>query len=363
MKNLRFMIPILVIAMLLTGCSLSKPDSVVKKFNDAMKVYDIETMKECVISGGEDIDEVKDVLSGEESSDSSEAETFSVFADFLREQGKKMKYSVTDTNVEGDTGYVTVKYNYVDASPVVTSFIGEYFTQAFALAFSGASDDAMNDLAESIFNEKKDSVACKDAELELTYVCSKKDGEWKIDTIPEEAINVMVCNMNTAFDGFKNEDGSTSDADQPDQGMSPDVPEEEEFVWSDVKAGNTVELATIKITVNGAEEATKLEDDFSSTDAQAGTKFVLVSVTIENITKEGFTFSSGDVPLYDNQERQYTVMSDAFWYVSDALTYEDLSPNIPVTGYFVYNVPTDSEDYYLSISKAGTNEAYRLYTK
>ena len=44
-------------------------------------------------------------------------------------------------------------------------------------------------------------------------------------------------------------------------------------------------------------------------------------------------------------------------------TYTDLAPNIAKSGVFVYNVPADSVDYYISILKADTDDGYHLYAK
>ena len=96
--------------------------------------------------------------------------------------------------------------------------------------------------------------------------------------------------------------------------------------------------------------------------AQEGTKFVVLSVEIENITKSTLDFNN-TINLYDSQEREYQPYSDAHWYFDETFTYTDLAPNIKTTGTFVYQVPTDAEKYYLAIAKSGTNEAYRMYVK
>ena len=67
--------------------------------------------------------------------------------------------------------------------------------------------------------------------------------------------------------------------------------------------------------------------------------------------------------LTDSQGRNYEPYSDVLWYFDETFCYTDLAPNIPKSGVFVYNVPADSADYYLSILKAGTDDGYRLYAK
>ena len=94
--------------------------------------------------------------------------------------------------------------------------------------------------------------------------------------------------------------------------------------------------------------------------AQDGTKFVVFSVLIENITKDTLNFYND---LTDSQGRKYDPYADAFWYFDENFCYTDLAPNTAKRGVFVYNVPTDSADYYLSVLKAGTDDGYRLYAK
>ncbi len=351
MKKLFKMLPIVMImSLIITGCGLnSKPDSIVKKYCDAMKTLDLETMSKCTANGTND--DLKELFE--------EEEDYNVLTEYLKENAAKMKYSITDTQVDGDKGTVKVKFTYLDASPMLASVFGEYITQAFGLAFSGASEDAISDLFTNIFNEKKESMTLSTTETEVTFTCVKKDKEWLIEDASDELLSVVMCNMNKTFESMGGESpDSPVISDQPD---SDEGEEEEEMVWTDVHPGEAIELATIKVTVNGSEEKTKLEDDWSSIEAQDGTKFVVISVTLENITKETMTFRASDLPLADSQDRNYNLYDSAFLYMNDALSYPELAPNIPKTGYLVYNVPADSEGYYFYASKAETNEAYRFF--
>ena len=80
------------------------------------------------------------------------------------------------------------------------------------------------------------------------------------------------------------------------------------------------------------------------------------------LMKETINFD-GDIDLTDSQGRTYETYSDALWYYDDTFSYTDLAPNIKQSGTLIYNVPTDSVDYYLTVAKAGTNDAYRLLGK
>ena len=162
----------------------------------------------------------------------------------------------------------------------------------------------------------------------------------------------MTSNIASAFEGF-------SDAfDDADVEEAP-----ENTIWHDVPLGQEVELATIKICVTGCEEKNELKAEYFEPEvAQEGTKFVVFSVVIENITKDSLNFDN-DLVLTDSQGRNYDPYSDALWYFDETFSYTDLAPNIAKSGVFVYNVPADSADYYLSVLKADTDDGYRLYAK
>lgn len=72
---------------------------------------------------------------------------------------------------------------------------------------------------------------------------------------------------------------------------------------------------------------------------------------------------NNDLPLKDKKDRTYTSYGEVYWYVDNSFNYKELAPNIPMTGTFVYNVPIDSDDYYLEVSKSGTNQAFNLLVK
>lgn len=138
--------------------------------------------------------------------------------------------------------------------------------------------------------------------------------------------------------------------------------DEKEYTWRNIPLGKEVELATIKIKLTGVEETKKLKSSFSSDIAKEGTKFVLITAEIENITKDPLPFNN-EIPLHDNQDRRFNPYEDAIWYTDNAFSYVELAPNIKETGTIIYNVPDDSTDYSLKIIKDGTDEGYVLLTR
>lgn len=338
----------------LAGCgSSSKPEPIVTKFCDALKTFDMETASSCFVSGDLDIESSYIKENAEEQDIYTEQAI-----EYLTSCAKEMTYVLGETTTDGDKAVVPVTFTYVDASPVISAALGDYITQAFALAFSGADDSVMEDLFGTIFMEKTESVSTGTATATVEFVCIKQDNEWKIQELSDDAqheiSNIISCNIAKAMESFGNEfsnDGS---------GSSEPV---EEYVWYDVPAGQVLELATIKMAITGCEETSKLTAEYLEPDvAQEGTKFVVLTVEIENITKSTLDFNN-DFCLYDSQDREYQPYSDALWYFDETFSYTELAPNIKKTGTFVYHVPTDAQGYYLTTAKSGTNEAYRLYAQ
>lgn len=335
----------------LAGCGASsKPEDVVSTYCNAMKNFDTETASQCMVSGDSDFD---DALTSDEEGDGANLGDERLI-EYLKTNAAKMTFKVGTATVEGDTATVPVSFTYVDASAVISAALGEYITQALGLALSGADEATMEELFTTIFLEKAEATELGEVTSDITFRCEKVDDTWKITTPSDEdvaAISAVISGNITSVlesmsESFEGED---------------DIPEES--IWHDVPLGEEVQLATLKICVTNCEELTELTAEYWEPDiAQEGTKFVVFHVDVENTTKETINFD-GDIDLTDSQGRTYETYSDALWYYDDTFSYTDLAPNIKQSGTLIYNVPTDSVDYYLTVAKAGTNDAYRLLGK
>lgn len=352
MKKCEIWLCLLFVMFVLTGCSKAKPDTVVDTFCKAMQDFDMDKMAECVASDNSSVAE-----SVEEDSELSDS-----LLEYYKENANKMKYSIESSKADGESGSVTVKFKYVDTSPVITAALGEYVQQGIALAFSGAdmSDEATETLFTDIFNEKKESTDTKMIEETVTFSCVKDDKGWLIKEVADEVTNVLMSNAVNAFKSISDSFNETEDETSNETDINV---EENEDVSIDVPMNQEIALATINIKVTGCEETKELTSEYSSTTAQNGTKFVIFTVEVENITKDTFNFDASDIPLVDSQDRSYNLYSDAFMYAADSICYTDLAPNIRQMGTMIYNVPEDATDYCMKVGKSGTNEVYVLWAK
>ncbi len=337
MKKLGILILSLIACISLSACS-SKPDPTVTNFCNAMQQFDFEAMNEYIADGEEEsIEEIFDDTEGEN------------ILSILKECAAKMTYEIESSEVTDNTAKVSVKFNYADLSPVIRDTLSEYMQQALALAFSGADEAAFETLFEDIFNEKYNAAEITMTDASVEFECENTDNGWKITNVSNDVVNVLTANMLSGLEELLGETGG-SDSESTN----------EDKIVHDVELGETIELATIKLCVTGCEERTTLSSGFGETTAPEGTKFVVFSAEIENITKEPLSFNN-DLKFYDNQGRQYEPYNDSYLYLDGVFSYVDLAPNIKQTGYLVYNVPQDAAGYYIVTGKSGTNDVYHFY--
>lgn len=155
--------------------------------------------------------------------------------------------------------------------------------------------------------------------------------------------------------------------DRPNQQAIP-TPEEskekkqEDYVWIKKNIGDIVEGATIKFKVIRSEEKQIISSKWGTPKvAKEGTKFVVIDIELTNITKEPFNLSNPFI-LIDDKGRSFNEYEDTVG-IDNYLTYPRLSPNIPVRGLYVYEIPKDATSYSLASRKAGTNEVYEVLLK
>ena len=327
----------------LTACG--KPEDVVKSYCASVKAFDFDRIDEYMANPSENSEDDGDI----------EKEMPDIW-NYAKENAKKMTYTVTNTAVNGDKATVTVKFDYVDASGIMNAALADYVSKAWSMALSGNTDeDAMTAILIDCFNEKKANNQPGMTSATLDFECVKVDGKWKIDKVPKEMTSVGLGNIDKALTSF----GGGDSADATDNSDA----SEKEWVWHDVKKGETVELATMKMTILSSEETNQIGDpDFFGVKADAGTKYVIIKLKVENTTKSTIEFD-GDELLKDSKDREFRTDTDAAFSIDEPLFYTELSPNVPVTGNIVYKVPSDSTGYYIATGKKGTNDAYKLYAQ
>ena len=199
----------LLVCFSLSACG-SKPDPTVTNFCDAMKQYDFNTMKKYVVDG--DKNSIEDPFS---SSEGMTEQTLNI----LKECVSKMSYEIESSEVTDKTAKVTVKFNYVDLSPVITDAVSEYMQQAFMMALSGANEETMETLFDNIFNEKYKASETTMITDSVEFECENTDNGWKISKVPDDVVNILSSNMVKAFEGFIGEGSSENSENTNEQNL------------------------------------------------------------------------------------------------------------------------------------------------
>ena len=108
-----------------------------------------------------------------------------------------------------------------------------------------------------------------------------------------------------------------------------------------IKVGETVRLEGTQYTVENAKTAAKVGDPYY--EEQAGGRFVIVELTIENKKNETKTFSDEAAKFIASNGKKYSTDNDGtFAAIGDGdktLIFEDMQPDVAETGLLVYDVP------------------------
>ncbi len=335
------------------------PEYVVKTFCEAIQSYDFEAAGNCMENGASDLEYVYDEEKLEEAFSSAAA------LEFFKDSAAKMTFEIGEADVEEENVLVKVPvtFTYVDATDLINEVLDEYLLQSLELAWDDVSDEEIEAALDEIFADKIESVKTGTAEVEFTFNCVMVEENWKIEFFSDEdeaIINdIITSNMESAT-----EDYMAYDDDDYDYDDSWYEDETEISTWTDFPLGNGATLSNFNICFTACEETSELPVVYDEPEKAAdGTKFVVFSVEVENTTKGELDFSN-DYTLTDGFGREYSPYTsyntleygEDFWYTT-------LSPNIPKTGVFIYNVPTDSYDYYVTIPDSETGTGYIFYAE
>ena len=163
--------------MCLTACGGPTPTETVDSFLTAVKAQDSESIK--TIYAEEDF-EAFDM--GEDSEDN----LYGDLEETLMTKLLDFEYTLSNEQINEDKATVDVTFKTYELGKAMSSWITEYISQAFALAFGGASDEQLEKLAETILTDKIDDAEEKTFEKTVTVSLTDKDGAWVIDEFEEE---------------------------------------------------------------------------------------------------------------------------------------------------------------------------------
>ena len=162
----------------LSGCAGPSPTEVTQQFLDGIKNNDTESIQE--VYGGD----TSTMLSAWQEDTTSE-EMQDLYQNTLMPKLREFDYEVSNEQINGDTATVDVTITTYAVGDAFSSFLSDYMNQAVTLAFSGASEDDLTVLAESILDSKINSME-KSYTDTVTISLTKSDNAWKVDALQED---------------------------------------------------------------------------------------------------------------------------------------------------------------------------------
>lgn len=123
-----------------------------------------------------------------------------------------------------------------------------------------------------------------------------------------------------------------------------------------VPLGTRVENGNVAVQINGSSETTVIKVDDSGYfkyEADAGTKYIVVNVTLENISKDMERFTISDFQLKTEDGTKYSPTVLITTGSDDYITFESFNPGISKTGNIAFVVPegVDISTLYLSFQQ------------
>lgn len=204
MKKVVSVLLILAISLNLSACSGSpKPETTVSEFIEASKQFDFEKMSSKINpSSSTDKDMISELEEGFEE-DSFEK----YFMEYLKQNAKKITYTIVESEVNGDYATITVDFKYVDGGPLLKATLGDVFTQSISKALAGTemNDDEMTELFISSMQAQKEIIDEAFVDKEIDIKCIKVDDKWYIDDIDMDFMNMMISNFATVFEDLNSE--------------------------------------------------------------------------------------------------------------------------------------------------------------
>lgn len=344
-----------------TGCSFSsKPETTVSSFIDAGKKFDLAQMATMV--NPSDSQKVTDMLKNQEGDKDSDYQKY--FIDYFKENAAKITYSIKDSKVEKDQATVSVDFKYVDGGPLLKATLGDVFSKAISLAFSGVEmkDDEMSQMFVSSMTKQKETIKESMTEKTIDFNLKKVDNKWYISEPSDELLDVFMSNflsVGNQINKSMNSNGNNADSEQT---TFMDKAKKDNKIIITKAVGDEVILATINLKVNRVQEQANLSAKYSSPKtAKEGAKFVVVNLDITNTTNKAFTFEP-NLLVIDNKGREFKPYS-SIGSIDDYIDYKEISPSIKETGNMVFELPNDATSYNLVSGKSGTNEIYQIVLK
>lgn len=180
------------------ACGTPGPTETADTFLNAVKAQDQETVNS--VYAGKTFDVLDSMEGGDPDAEGGES------VDDLLEKQMKDKmldfdYTLSNEKIDDTQATVDVEFKTYEFGEAMTNTMAKYIEKALPLAFSGASDEEMQEVMNDAFEEEFGALTDKTYTAKATINLVQKDGEWKVAKIDSESevMNAMSGNLVNAI--------------------------------------------------------------------------------------------------------------------------------------------------------------------
>ncbi len=172
-------------------------------------------------------------------------------------------------------------------------------------------------------------------------------------------ISLLTITFSACTNSTESEKSTTNEPSQTTAEDSKETVDEER------KIGEDIVLQNLTFKINSFRETNVLTARYGSPkQARQGAKFVVVDLDVTNTTTTPFTASLDDsLRLIDKQEREFKIYDDMIGNIDNYFSYRELAPSLYENGVIVYEIPTDSEQYILTVFEQDLSKIYVVKLK
>ena len=209
-KNMRIVLVLTIaalMALMTAGCGKQEvtPRQTADRFLDALQSQDQDVLKKVYAGGSVNLKESLQGQKDDAGADEIEDETIKLLMDKLRD----FSYRTSDEKIDGDNATVKVKITTYSFGNAFRDFVTDYMSQGMSLAMSGASEEKLSKLANTLLQKHLKKLTKKDFEKTVTLSLKRKDGQWIVQKLDKDSAFVdAVCGgLITTFTQYANQLG------------------------------------------------------------------------------------------------------------------------------------------------------------
>lgn len=202
-KHIAVLLAVLTAALFMAGCGArSTPTKSTDVFLKALKAQDNDAIAE-VYSGGK-LDLIDSLAEAQNDPENADSGFYKILQEQLIPKIMDFDYELSNEQILDDKATVDVNIKTYRIGEAFTSFFTDYISQAFVLAFSDPSEEALDELAAQLLTEKLEGLTDKSYEITTTINLTNVEGKWMVDEFDvfDEVMDAITGGLYSSFNGM-----------------------------------------------------------------------------------------------------------------------------------------------------------------